>query len=176
MNLANKITLLRILMVPIFVLVTYVVEDPYMKWIAVAIFAIASITDWLDGYIARKYNMISTFGKYMDPLADKILVAAALIYMVEASLISGWVVSIIISREFIVSGLRLVAGDKGIVLAASYWGKAKTVVTMIMIIVVMLGLEFPFNDLVNDILIYSAVALTVISAVDYIMKNKSVFK
>lgn len=175
MNLPNKLTLLRILLVPVFVLMTYLDLGGAEVYIAVGIFVVASVTDWLDGYIARKYNLVTTFGKYMDPLADKILVAAALIYLVEVDIIFGWVLTIIITREFLISGIRLIASDKGIVLAASIWGKSKTFVTMVTIIVVMLNFDYPFSNLVNQILIYASMILTVLSMVDYTWKNKNIF-
>ncbi|MDA3847489.1 MAG: CDP-diacylglycerol--glycerol-3-phosphate 3-phosphatidyltransferase [Vallitaleaceae bacterium] len=176
MNLANKITMARMFLVPIFVAATYILPDSYAKYVAVGIFLIASLTDWLDGYLARKMNEVSNFGKYMDPLADKLLVSAALIYMVEQGLIFGWIVAIIIGREFIISGLRLVASDKGVVISASVWGKLKTIVTMVMIIEVMLEFSHPVFVVFGQILIYLALILTVISATDYIVKNLATFK
>lgn len=175
MNLANKLTVLRVLMIPLFLVVLYVLEDPLNRYIGVAIFILASLTDLLDGQIARKYNLITDFGKFMDPLADKLLVAAAMIYMVEASMLSAWVVIIIISREFIVSGIRLVAATNGTVIAAGWWGKIKTSVTMIMIIVVLLGLPIPFMGLVEELLIIAATVFTLISGGEYLIKNIKVF-
>ena len=135
MNLPNKLTILRmILIVPFVVLMLLPVGGAAGKWIALALFVIASMTDWLDGYIARRDNLVTTFGKFMDPLADKLLVCAAMICLVEMGKIPAWIVIIIMSREFIISGFRLVASDKGVVIAASYWGKFKTVSQMIMII------------------------------------------
>jgi len=176
MNLPNKITMARVCLVPVFILATYILPDSYARFVAVGIFLLASITDWLDGYIARKYNLVSNFGKYMDPLADKLLVSAALIYMVERGLIFGWIVAIIIGREFIISGLRLVASDKGVVISASIWGKVKTIVTMVMIIEVMLEFTNPIFVIFGQVLIYLALILTVISATDYIIKNIETFK
>lgn len=176
MNLPNKLTVARMFMVPIFVAITYLLPEGYARYVAVAIFIIASLTDWLDGYIARKLNLVTTFGKYMDPLADKVLVAAALIYLVERGLVFGWIVVVIIAREFLVSGLRIIAIDKGIIIAASYWGKIKTAVTMIMIIVVMLEFEYVGKAIIENVLIYGSMALTLISAVDYTIKNIQVFK
>ena len=132
MNLPNKLTLFRVVLIPFFVfflLAPYFEE--YGNYIAVAIFIVASITDFLDGKIARKYNLVTNFGKFMDPLADKLLVCSALICLIQLELIPAWVVIIIIAREFIISGFRLVASDNGVVIAASYWGKFKTAFQML---------------------------------------------
>lgn len=174
MNLPNKLTVLRVLMIPFFVV--FMLMDIVLgmdKWIALAIFAIASLTDLLDGKIARKYNLVTNFGKFMDPLADKLLVSSAMICLVEMGRLPAWIVIIIISREFIISGFRLVASDSGIVIAASYWGKFKTVFQMVMIIVMIMDLGAAFVMLEN-ILIYVALILTVVSLIDYIAKNKEV--
>lgn len=173
MNLPNKITMLRVIMIPFFAffMLTDMVEGS--KYIAVAIFIIASLTDTLDGFIARKYNLVSNFGKFMDPLADKLLVSSAMICLVEMGRLPAWIVIIIISREFIISGFRLVASDSGIVIAASYWGKFKTVFQMVMIIVMIMDLGSSFVML-ETILIYIALILTVVSLIDYIAKNKEV--
>lgn len=174
MNLPNKLTVLRVLMIPFFVVFMLMDIVPGMdKWIALAIFAIASLTDLLDGKIARKYNLVTNFGKFMDPLADKLLVSSAMICLVEMGRLPAWIVIIIISREFIISGFRLVASDSGIVIAASYWGKFKTVFQMVMIIVMIMDLGAAFVMLEN-ILIYVALILTVVSLIDYIAKNKEV--
>lgn len=174
MNLPNKLTVLRVLMIPFFVVFMLMDIVPGMdKWIALAIFAIASLTDLLDGKIARKYNLVTNFGKFMDPLADKLLVSSAMICLVEMGRLPAWIVIIIISREFIISGFRLVASDSGIVIAASYWGKFKTVFQMVMIIVMIMDLGAAFVMLEN-ILIYVALILTVVSLIDYITKNKEV--
>lgn len=174
MNLPNKLTVLRVLMIPFFVVFMLMDIVPGMdKWIALAIFAIASLTDLLDGKIARKYNLVTNFGKFMDPLADKLLVSSAMICLVEMGRLPAWIVIIIISREFIISGFRLVASDSGIVIAASYWGKFKTVFQMVMIIVMIMDLGSSFVMLEN-ILIYVALILTVVSLIDYIAKNKEV--
>lgn len=175
MNLANKLTLLRIFMIPVFLLVLYVVEGTQGNYIAAAIFILASLTDWFDGYIARSRNLVTDFGKFMDPLADKLLVAAALIYFVEVNRLSAIIVIIIISREFIISGFRLVAATNSTVIAASVWGKVKTLTTMIMIIVMLFEFEAPFFGVVENILIFAATLFTVISALDYIIKNINVF-
>ena len=179
MNLPNKLTIFRVILIPFFV---FFLMAPYFEgygnYIALVIFVIASLTDLFDGKIARKYNLITDFGKFMDPLADKLLVCSALICFIELGLLPAWVVLIIIAREFIISGFRLVASDNGIVIAASYWGKFKTVFQMIMVIVLMLNqyLCNPVLNVIGILLIVVATALTVISLVDYIWKNKSVLK
>ncbi len=174
MNLPNKLTVLRVLMIPFFVVFMLMDIVPGMdKWIALAIFVIASLTDLLDGKIARKYNLVTNFGKFMDPLADKLLVSSAMICLVEMGRLPAWIVIIIISREFIISGFRLVASDSGIVIAASYWGKFKTVFQMVMVIVMIMDLG-PSFAVVETILIYVALILTVISLIDYVAKNKEV--
>ena len=175
MNLPNKLTLIRVLMIPLFLV--FLLNDFFGGWdneIAAVIFIVASITDWLDGYLARKNNIVTNFGKFMDPLADKLLVCSALIAFVEIGYLPAWIVIVIISREFIISGFRLVAADNGIVIAASYWGKFKTVFQMIMIIVLIFNLSIPYIGIIENVLIYTALALTVISLVDYLIKNKSV--
>lgn len=174
MNLPNKLTVLRVLMIPFFVVFMLMDVIPGMdKWIALAIFVIASLTDLLDGKIARKYNLVTNFGKFMDPLADKLLVSSAMICLVEMGRLPAWIVIIIISREFIISGFRLVASDNGIVIAASYWGKFKTVFQMVMVIVMIMDLG-PSFAMVETILIYVALILTVISLIDYVAKNREV--
>ncbi|MBO5460551.1 MAG: CDP-diacylglycerol--glycerol-3-phosphate 3-phosphatidyltransferase [Ruminococcus sp.] len=174
MNLPNKLTVLRIIMVPFFVFFMLTdVAGSASKWIALALFCIASLTDLLDGKIARKYNLVTNFGKFMDPLADKLLVCSAMICMIETGKLASWLVIIIIAREFIISGFRLVASDSGIVIAASYWGKFKTVFQMIMIIVMILNLGGIFG-VIETILMWISLALTVISLVDYVAKNKQV--
>ena len=143
------------------------------RWICLVLFAAASITDWFDGYLDRKNNLVTNFGKFMDPLADKLLVCSALICLLSNGLISTVVVLIIIAREFIISGFRLVAVDNGIVIAASWWGKAKTISQMIMIILLIANFGGVF-DILETTFIYIAVVLTVISLVDYIWKNRAV--
>ena len=173
MNLPNKLTTLRVLMIPFFVV--FMLTDlggAASKYIAVGIFIVASLTDLLDGKIARKYNLVTNFGKFMDPLADKLLVCSALICLVEMNRLAAWMVIVIISREFIISGFRLIASDNGVVIAASYWGKFKTVFQMTAVILLILNLE-PLK-LVADIVLWIAVALTVISLADYIYKNHKV--
>jgi CDP-diacylglycerol--glycerol-3-phosphate 3-phosphatidyltransferase len=179
MNLPNKLTLFRVILIPFFI---FFLLAPYFEgygnYIALAIFIVASLTDMLDGKIARKYNLVTDFGKFMDPLADKLLVCSALIGLVELELLPAWIVIIIIAREFIISGFRLIASDNGIVIAASYWGKFKTVFQMFMVIVLILNqyLENPVLLVIGTILIVAATLLTVISLIDYIWKNKNVLK
>ena len=174
MNLPNKLTVLRVIMVPFFVffMLTYV-GGAANKWIALALFIVASLTDMLDGKIARKYNLVTNFGKFMDPLADKLLVCSAMICLIPSGKLNTAIVIVIIAREFIISGFRLVASDSGIVIAASYWGKFKTVFQMAMIIVLIADFGGVF-DLIGEILVWIALALTVISLIDYIWKNRQV--
>ena len=170
MNLPNKLTVFRmILIVPfVFVMLTDVCGAAG-KWIALALFVGASLTDLLDGHIARKYNLVTNFGKFMDPLADKLLVCAAMICLVETGQIPSWVVIIIISREFIISGFRLFASDNGIVIAASYWGKFKTVFQMVMIILMIA--DIAALNIVTQIVMWVALVLTIVSLIDYLKKN-----
>ncbi len=177
MNLPNKLTILRVCMIPFFVffLMTDFLGDAG-KYVATAIFVIASFTDMLDGKIARKYNLVTNFGKFMDPLADKLLVCSALICLIELGKISSIIVLVIIAREFIISGFRLVAADKGVVIAAGYWGKLKTVVQMVMIVVVLLDIPFVAFEILGQVLIWASLVLTVVSLVDYLVKNKEVLK
>lgn len=177
MNLPNKLTIFRVILIPFFVffmLVPNVTE--YNNYIAVAIFIIASLTDLLDGKIARKYNLVTNFGKFMDPLADKLLVCAAMICLIQTGQLAAWIVVIIISREFIISGFRLIASDNGVVIAASYWGKFKTTFQMLMVIVLILDIQLPAFQILGTILIWVSLILTVVSLVDYIIKNKDVLK
>ncbi len=174
MNTPNKLTLFRVIMIPFFVIFMLApAESAAFKWIALAIFVIASLTDALDGYLARRDNLVTNFGKFMDPLADKLLVCSALICLIELDKIPCWVVIIIIAREFIISGFRLIASDNGVVIAASYWGKFKTVSQMVMIILLIADLGGAFGT-VEQIFIYLSLALTVISLIDYLVKNKNV--
>ena len=174
MNLPNKLTILRVIMIPFFVaaLLYDGGANQNMRYVAAALFIIASLTDMLDGKIARKYNLVTNFGKFMDPLADKLLVCSALICMIELRELPAWMVIIIISREFIISSFRLVASDNGVVIAASYWGKFKT--TFQMIGVVLLIFNIPALSTLTTIIVWIALALTVISLVDYIVKNAGV--
>lgn len=176
MNVPNCLTLLRILMVPVFVVFMLVdIFGAADQYIAGVIFILASITDTLDGYLARKNNQITVFGKFMDPLADKLLVCSAMICLVELRLLPSWIVIIIVGREFIISGFRLIAAERGIVIAASYWGKFKTVSQMIMVILLVFHFG-GFFDILEQIFIYLSVILTVISLVDYMYKNKDILK
>lgn len=175
MNIPNQLTILRVIMIPFFVF--FMLSNAFGengKWIALIIFAVASFTDLLDGYIARKYHLVTNFGKFMDPLADKLLVSAAMVCLVETGQLAGWIVILIISREFIISGFRLIASDNGVVIAASYWGKFKTVFQMVM--VGLLIADISQIIIVTDIVTGIAVVLTIISLVDYLVKNKGVMK
>jgi CDP-diacylglycerol--glycerol-3-phosphate 3-phosphatidyltransferase len=167
----------RVILIPFFV---FFLLAPYFEgygnYIAVAIFIVASLTDLLDGKIARKYNLVTNFGKFMDPLADKLLVCSALICLVELGSLPAWIVIIIIAREFIISGFRLIASDNGVVIAASYWGKFKTTFQMLMVIVLILNIDLAFFRILGVILIWVATILTVVSLIDYIAKNKDVLK
>ena len=176
MNLPNKLTILRVIMIPFFVaaLLYDCGANQNMRYVAAALFIIASLTDMLDGKIARKYNLVTNFGKFMDPLADKLLVCSALICLVELKELPAWMVIVIISREFIISGFRLVASDNGVVIAASYWGKFKTTFQMIAVVLLILGI--PSLSMVTTAVVWIALVLTVISLVDYITKNVNVLK
>ena len=170
MNLPNKLTVLRVIMVPFFVFFMLTgVGGAANKWIALIIFCVASLTDMLDGKIARARNLVTNFGKFMDPLADKLLVCSAMICMIPLGKLQAWFVIVIIAREFIISGFRLVAADNGIVIAASYWGKFKT--TFQMIAVILMIFNIPALATVTMIMLVIAVVLTVISLVDYVAKN-----
>lgn len=197
MNLPNKLTLSRVIMVPFFVvLILLVPKFLYFKWIALAIFIIASLTDLLDGKIARKYNLVTNFGKFTDPLADKLLVCSVLIAMSSLGVIPAWITIVIIAREFIISGFRLIAAEKGVVIAASMWGKWKTTFQMVMLCVQMVVMDqyvsvngnnaadglyvvTPFYQvlmMIGSITMYIALILTVVSLIDYLLKNKDVLK
>ena len=174
MNLPNKLTIFRVILIPFFIIALLVPGIPAGNWIALAIFIAASLTDLLDGKIARKYNLVTNFGKFMDPLADNLLVCSALICLVELSRIPSWMVVIIIAREFTISGFRLIAADNGVVIAASYWGKFKT--TFQMIAVCLMIANIPVLSLLTTVITWIAVILTVVSLVDYLVKNKDVMK
>lgn len=175
MNLPNKLTILRIVMIPFFVLfMLFPVTGPSDKWIALALFIAASLTDLLDGHIARKYNLITNFGKFMNPLADKLLVCSALICLVELGRIPSWIVIVIIAREFIISGFRLIASDNGVVIAASYWGKFKTTFQMVMICLMIANMDA--LSLLTNIIMWIALVLTVVSLLDYLIKNRDIMK
>lgn len=187
MNLPNKLTIFRMILILPFVVLLLggfhqwgwftalfggIME--YVDYIALAIFIIASLTDWVDGKIARKYNLVTNFGKFMDPIADKLLVCAALIALVELGRISSWVVIVIISREFIINGFRLIASDNNVVIAASYWGKFKTTFQMVMVCLMIANIGA--LQLLTDIIMWVALVLTIVSLVDYLIKNKDVMK
>ena len=174
MNLPNKLTMFRVILIPFFVLFMLVDITNADKWIALAIFIVASLTDLLDGKIARKYNLVTNFGKFMDPLADKLLVCSALICLVEMAKLPAWMVIIIIAREFIISGFRLIAADNGVVIAASYWGKFKTTFQMVMICLLIADIEA--IQVLTTVIVWIALLLTVISLIDYLVKNKAVMK
>ena len=187
MNLPNKLTVFRVILIVPFVILLLggfhqwgwftaifggILE--YVDYIALVIFIIASLTDWLDGYLARKNNLVTNFGKFMDPLADKLLVCAALIALIELGRIQSWVVIVIISREFIISGFRLVASDNGVVIAASYWGKFKTTFQMVMVCLMIANI--PALSVLTTIIMWIALILTIVSLIDYLWKNKDVMK
>jgi CDP-diacylglycerol--glycerol-3-phosphate 3-phosphatidyltransferase len=189
MNLANKLTLGRIFLVPVFLIFIAVSDIPYGTFIATFIFILASLTDKVDGYIARSRNQITNFGKFMDPLADKLLVTSALISLVELQVVPAWAAIVIIAREFAVSGLRTIAASEGKVIAASWWGKIKTVIQIIAIIILLLKVNIAtsayltelvketefweiFFKYVPNISIAAAVIITILSGVDYFVKNK----
>lgn len=185
MNLPNKLTVFRmILIVPFAILLlgghagwgwfdaAFGGIEAYTDYIALVIFVIASLTDMLDGKIARKYNLVTNFGKFMDPLADKLLVCSAMICLIDMDRIPAWIVIVIISREFIISGFRLVASDNHVVIAASYWGKFKTTFQMIMVILMIANIQA--LNILTQIVMWIALALTIISLIDYIVKNKNV--
>ncbi|MBE5956584.1 MAG: CDP-diacylglycerol--glycerol-3-phosphate 3-phosphatidyltransferase [Lachnospiraceae bacterium] len=174
MNLPNKLTILRVIMIPFFVVFLLMNKGFTTELTALVLFAAASLTDFFDGYIARKYNLVTNFGKFMDPLADKLLVCSAMICLIELGRLPAWIVIIIIAREFIISGFRLVASDNGIVIAASYWGKFKTVSQMFMIMLLIIHPEGTVFFWLEQILIYVSLILTIVSLLDYIMKNKQV--
>ena len=176
MNLPNKLTIFRVILIPFFVLCFYMPALPFNNIIACVIFCVASFTDFLDGYLARRDGLVTNFGKFMDPLADKLLVGAALICLIEAGQLPAWAVVIIISREFIISGFRLIASDNGVVIAASYWGKFKTVTQMAMVILLILDIPGAIFPVISRVVMWAAIILTVVSLVDYIVKNKDVLK
>ena len=169
MNTANKLTILRVVMIPAFLLVLYL-DVPNANYWALAIFAAASVTDTLDGYIARHYNQITDFGKFMDPLADKCLVTAAMLWFVEVGQMPAWALLIVIVREFAVSGLRMVAADKGRVIAAGWSGKVKTAATMVCVLLMLL----PLPEIVSQIGTAVIVLTTIYSGVEYFMKNADI--
>ena len=172
MNFPNKLTLFRVLLIPPFVVVLLLQDViPFGKYIAVALFILAAVTDLFDGMIARKQGLVTNFGKFMDPLADKLLVCSALICLVELHMIPVWAVLIIVAREFIISGFRLIAAEKGVVLAASKIAKLKTNFQIIMTVSLMLDIQLPFFRILSIVLIWITVSLTVVSLSDYLVKN-----
>jgi len=174
MNTPNKLTIARMIIVPflvIFLLTGWGGEAN--RYISLTLFVVASVTDWFDGYLARKNNLVTNFGKFMDPLADKLLVCSAMICMIELNRLPAWFVIIIIAREFIISGFRLIAAENGIVIAANYWGKFKTASQMIMIILLILHFDGIFVIL-EQIFIWLSLALTIISLITYIWQNRTV--
>lgn len=184
MNLANKVTILRILLVPVF-LIALLVKSKYQnievgKYVAAAVFIVAASTDFIDGYIARKMQQVTNLGKFLDPLADKLLVVAALVWLVEVHQMSSWMAIIIIAREFIVTGVRLVAAGEGIVIAASIWGKLKTITQIIAIVAILIHDLEPFKILFvfpfHTIAMWLAVIITIYSGYDYVYKNREVIK
>lgn len=176
MNLPNKITVFRILMIPFFVACMLIKEIPYHEIIAGVIFIIAALSDLVDGKIARRFNLVTNFGKFMDPLADKLLVQSALLCFVANGLLPAWIAIVIMSREFIISGFRLVAADKGIVIAAGYLGKLKTVFQMVMSVMLIFHFSHPVWLATEQIFIWGSLILTIVSLVDYFIKNKDVIK
>ncbi len=178
MNVPNRLTILRVAMIPVFIVFMLWDFCPWSDYVAAGVFILACVTDFFDGYLARKYNLITTFGKFMDPLADKLLVCSALICLMGNGVnqIPSWIVIIIISREFIISGFRLVAAEKGIVIAAGYLAKVKTTVQMVMVVTLVFDFQPVFFVVLGKILIYTALVLTVVSLVEYIYKNRDVLK
>ena len=172
MNTANKLTLFRIALVPVFLVFMLTDSIPYSRLIACGVFCLATLTDKLDGTIARKYNMVTNFGKFMDPIADKLLVTSALICLTASGELPAWATVTIVAREFVISGVRLVASEAGVTVAASFWGKAKTVSQMVMIIIMLANISF--LQVVEKPILYISLALTVISGIDYIIKNRKV--
>lgn len=174
MNLPNKLTIFRVILIPFFVF--FLLTDVLGAggdYLALVIFIVASLTDMLDGKIARKYNLVTNFGKFMDPLADKLLVCSALICMIELDRLPAWIVIIVIAREFIISGFRLIAAENGVVIAANYWGKFKTASQMVMIILLILDFDGIFRTL-TSVFVWLSLALTVISLLTYVVQNKNV--
>lgn len=194
MNLPNKITILRIILIPIFMLFAFPYPDFMQKvsfpglsvladcreWTALILFVLAALTDALDGHIARKYNLITDFGKFLDPIADKLLVTAALLALMTVKTVYAWAAMIILIREFVITGMRLVAGGKGIVIAAGKLGKLKTVFQTVALTVLLAAPVFPASAqktvyIIGDVIMAAAVALTIVSGVEYLYKNRSVF-
>ena len=174
MNLPNKLTLGRVILVPFFI-AAYLLE---YYWVALILFCAASITDYFDGMLARKNNLVTNFGKIMDPLADKILVYSALCLFIESDVIKAWMLIVILAREFAIAGMRAVAASEGRVLAAGMSGKIKTVLQMVAVIVFLLGLSLGNQEtvmMIGDFIFYAALVMTVYSGCEYIIKNKDIF-
>ncbi len=176
MNLPNKLTVFRVILIPFFVLFMQPQFGATGRYIALAIFIVASLTDLADGKIARKYNLVTTFGKLMDPLADKLLVCTAIICLMDQDLLPSIVVIVIICREFIISAFRLVAASNNNVIAAGMWGKFKTTFQMLMVVSLLIHADYFFFHVIELTLIIIATALTIISLIDYLVKNKDVIK
>lgn len=176
MNLPNKLTIARVIMIPFFLVFLMTDFFEAARYVALAIFIMASLTDMLDGKIARKYNLVTNFGKFMDPLADKLLVCSAMIAFTGMGIMPAWIVIIIIAREFIISGFRLIAAEKNVVIAAGISGKIKTTVQMIMCCLLIARLPFNFMRYVEQVFIYAALVLTVYSLIVYLVQNKDVLK
>lgn len=177
MNLPNKITLFRVVLVPVFVILMIWGDNiiPYNNIVSCVVFCVACISDFFDGYLARKWNLVSNFGKFMDPLADKLLVGAALIIFVELGYMPAWSVVIIISREFIVSGVRLIAADNGKVIAANMLGKLKTNAQMFMAIFMILNINNPIFKIITAVLFWASIILTIVSMIEYTYSNRKLF-
>ena len=169
MNTANKLTLTRVVMIPLFLVILYW-DFPFHQYVALAVFVLASVTDFVDGYIARHYDQVTDFGKFMDPLADKVLVMAAMLWFVEAGRFPAWALLIVIVREFAVSGLRMIASDKGRVIAAGWSGKVKTASTMVCIVLMFL----PIPGWLNTVCVAIIALTTLYSGVEYFVKNKDI--
>ena len=177
MNLPNKLTIFRVILIPFFVVaLLFNPENQMLRLVADAIFIVASLTDMLDGKIARKYNLVTNFGKFMDPLADKLLVCSAMICLVQTGQLSAWIVIIIVAREFIISGFRLIAAENGVVIAANIFGKFKTVTQMIMIVILVANLNVVWLQVLGNIFVWLALIMTVLSLVIYIYQNIDVLK
>lgn len=180
MNTPNKLTILRIILVPVFM--AFLMADSSMfQLVAMIVFIAASVTDWLDGYLARKNNQITSFGKFMDPLADKMLTTAAFLGLMHYGYVSAWALVIILAREFMVSGIRMAAAERGVVIAASMWGKFKTVAQMVTIIASILLISIPLmpvgvTHVVISVMVWVSTGLTLISGIDYLVKNRGCLK
>lgn len=180
MNTANKITMIRVFLVPIF-MVLFMIDNAACRWAALGVFILASITDAVDGHVARKYNQTTTFGKFVDPLADKVLTTAAFLILMHYGRMDVWAVMIVLTREFMVAGVRLVAAGEGNVVAASMWGKLKTVTQMVAIVVAMILMSFDKflgvpSIILSEILIWISVVFTIVSGIDYLAKNWHLMK